>query len=99
MKFDCVITDDAVKKALGLSCKTRTTTMSDGIIEIFKAAKVKGRDELSVNDITAAYYKMVTQPTNGPLKAKNCIAQQLCNMHKKGIIEPVPGKRGMYRLK
>lgn len=101
MKFNTTITDDAIKKALELSGKKRKITMSDEIMEIFKAARAAGQNELTLNDITAAYYNMFTKPNNGPLKAKHRISQQLFNMQQSGKygIEKVPGKPGVYRLK
>ena len=103
MSFNTNIADENIKKELGLTSKPRAMTMSDEIMQIFKEAKDAGHTELSLNEITAAYYNMFTKPNNGPLKKKNRIAQQLFNMRKKQAakydIEIVSGKQGVYRFK
>ena len=103
MAFNTNIADENIKKELGLTSKPRAMTMSDEIMCIFKEAKEAGRTELSLNEITAAYYNMFTKPNNGSLKKKNRIAQQLFNMRKKQAskydVEMIPGKQGRYRLR
>ena len=91
---------------LHISAKQKKQTMTDDIINIFMTAKMlnEHKNELTLDEITAAYYNMVTKQTPGAkLKTKKDIALKLFMMRgqkkNNGVIELVPGKRGTYRLK
>ena len=91
---------------LHISAKPKKQTMTDEIIHIFTVAKMmdEHKNELTLDEITAAYYNMVTKQTPGvKLKTKKDIALKLFMMRgqkkNNGVIELVPGKRGTYRLK
>jgi hypothetical protein len=91
---------------LHISAKQKKQTMTDDIINIFITAKMlnEHKNELTLDEITAAYYNMVTKQTPGAkLKTKKDIALKLFMMRgqkkNNGVIELVPGKRGTYRLK
>ena len=91
---------------LHISAKQKKQTMNDDIINIFITAKMQNehKNELTLDEITAAYYNMFTKQTPGAkLKTKKDIALKLFMMRgqkkNNGVIELVPGKRGTYRLK
>lgn len=104
------IIDETTADELGVSLKSMVTkgAMAPNIMNIFYKAKKIGKTELSLDEITVAYYNMYTKPEKDrgievKIKTKNDIAVKLFAMrgNKKhpGVIELVPGTRGLYRIK
>lgn len=77
----------------------RQDDYADQIIQLFKLAG-PGVD-LTVDNITVAYYRKFTAGTNNEPKKKNAIMAKLYTMgrDKDCPIISVPGKKGVYRLK
>ena len=76
----------------------RQDEYAEQIIQLFQLAG-PGVD-LSVDNITVAYYRKFTAGTNNDPKKKNAIMAKLYAMgrDKDCPIISVPGKKGMYRL-
>ena len=94
------------QKKLHISSKPKKTTMTDDILNIFTVAKIQNplKNELTLDEITAAYYNLITKETPGAkIKTKKDIALKLFMMRgqkkNNGKIELVPGSRGLYRLR
>lgn len=101
---------DETKKELKLENKQ---CMEDNIKSIFVLARMEksSKTELTLEEITIAYYNLITKPEKEanpgkkiPVKTKKDIAQKLFMMRQdkknvKATIELVPGVRGTYRLK
>lgn len=94
-----------VKKS-HISSKPKKATMTDDILNIFVVAQTQNplKKELTLDEITAAYYNLVTKETPGAkIKTKKDIALKLFMMRgqkkNNGKIELVPGSRGLYRLR
>lgn len=77
----------------------RQDEYADQIIQLFKLAGAGV--ELSVDNITVAYYRKFTAGTNNEPKKKNAIMAKLYSMGKDEDcpIVSVPGKKGIYKLK
>jgi hypothetical protein len=96
--------DDKTKEKLQLTTKFQRNMTSE-ILEIFKTVKKRlGKTELSVDEITAAYYNMFTRNFGTPLRNKKAIIMKLFLMKggkdgKNGELEAVEGKKGVYRLR
>lgn len=104
--------DQNMADALGVSMKSLAMTgrMTPNILNIFYLAKKNGKTELSLDEITVAYYNLYTKPEklqhpdkDIKIKTKNDIAVKLFNLRgtkqRPGYIELVPGTRGLYRLR
>ena len=101
MKKNIFEADNATRKRLKIDAKTHKN-MTDEILEIFKKAKYEyGKDILTVDEITIAYYNMFTEPNNLPERDKKAITLKLFYMkggkNNDGVIELV-GK-GRYKLR
>lgn len=89
----------AEKKALGIINKR--DMMSKNILEIFKKAREidPKKTELTLDEITMAYYNLYTKVEGGSIKVKKNMTQKLYIMRQVDkSIELVPGTRGKYRL-
>ncbi|MBN1325037.1 MAG: hypothetical protein JW974_02365 [Alphaproteobacteria bacterium] len=77
----------------------RQDDYADQIIQLFKLAGVGV--ELTVDNVTVAYYRKFTAGTDNEPKKKNAIMAKLYSMgrDKDNPIESVTGKKGTYRLK
>lgn len=104
------VVDAKVADELGVSLRSMVTkgAMTPNIMNIFYRAKEIGKTELSLDEITVAYYNMYTKPEKDKgievkVKTKNDIAVKLFSMRgnkkRPGFIELVPGTRGLYRIK
>lgn len=84
--------------------KQHKETDKDRIIKIFMEAKRMGKTELSINEVTAAYYNLYTIKEKGKkkIKDKKTITFLLCVL--KGRTEDNGvlargSKRGMFKLR
>lgn len=99
-----IVEDSVAKEKLGLSNTSKKKNMTDEVMQIFYAAQSAGKETLTLDEITAAYYNLFTkQDKTKKIKTKKEIALKLFNMKGKkdnnGLIELVPGSKGVYRLR
>jgi len=76
--------------------------MTEEILEIFRVAKEQfQKEELTVDEITIAYYNMFTEPNGAPLRNKKAISMKLFLMKggtaDNGILETI--SKGVYRIR
>lgn len=76
--------------------------MTKEILEIFRVAKSEfNKEELTVDEITAAYYNMFTEKSGAPIRDKKAISMKLFLMKggtkDDGILESV--SKGVYRIR
>ncbi len=91
--YDLSDIPDEVKSGL------RQDEYADQILQLFRIAGVGV--ELTVDNITVAYYRKYTAGTDNEPKKKNAIMAKLYSMgrDKDCPLDSVPGKKGTYRLR
>lgn len=90
-----------VQRQLNVKVKLERN-MTEEILEIFQVAKSKfNKTELTIDEITIAYYNMFTESNKAPIRNKKAISMKLFLMKggtkDNGILEAV-GK-GVYRIR
>lgn len=93
--------DVAVAKALGMKPPC-PRNMDNEILKIFEIAETEtGKTELSVDEITSAYYNLYTAKQLAPLRSKKTITLKLFKMKggrdNDGVLEST--RRGYYRIR
>lgn len=94
-------TTKEVQKKLNVKVKTERN-MTEEILEIFRIAEEKyGKTELTVDEITIAYYNMFTETKGAPVRNKKAISMKLFLMKggadDNGILET--SSKGVYRIR
>ncbi len=100
MDLNTFIVSDDIKKKLDIQAKKKET-VQDKILKIFTDAAKIGKKELSVNEVTAAYYNLYTSTGKEKVKNKKVITMFLYLLKggkdDNGKIESVG--RGKFRLR
>ena len=100
--FDISDTDDLPKEiAEELVVNTRDP-FELNINQLFLLARDQGLDQLNIDQITVAYYRQFVKNTfNAESKSRKQIALKISNMIRghKPLIESIPERKGVYRLK
>lgn len=94
-------TTKEIQKKLNVKVKAERN-MTEEILEIFRVAKDKfNKTELTVDEITIAYYNMFTEPNGAPVRNKKAISMKLFLMkggtEDNGILETT--SKGVYRIR
>ncbi len=94
-------TTKEIQKKLNVKMKSERN-MTEEILEIFRIAEEKyGKTELTVDEITIAYYNMFTEAKGAPIRDKKAISMKLFLMkggtEDNGILETT--SKGVYRLR
>lgn len=103
MKENIFMVSDEIEKELKIKTE-RKETDKDRIIKIFMEGKKMGKTELSINEVTAAYYNLYTAKEKGKkkIKDKKTITFLLCVLKgrsKDNGILARGEKRGMFKLR
>lgn len=94
-------TSKEVQRQLNVKVKLERN-MTEEILEIFRIAEDKyGKTELTVDEITIAYYNMFTEAKGAPVRNKKAISMKLFLMKggadDNGILETT--SKGIYRIR
>ena len=104
MKENIFMVSDELKEKLKIKTKHKETD-KDRVLKIFWEAKRMGKTELSIDEVTAAYYNLYTAKAKGnakeKIKDKKTITFLLCVLkgRKKDNGELESAGRGMFRLR